>query len=328
MSEDTQDQIFICGFEITGSAVRALSWEEVQAAPDPKEGAFCWYHLNRHSQAGEAWLNATGLVPEILCEALFQAETRPRALAYEEGLSLNLRGVTPSHEIEDAELISLSLFASPKLLITTRACKLQAADELRQRLSSGYVPENTGALVTCLAHRTIELLEPVVLELDDEVDRLEDDLLDEATPPPRLMLAKFRRSVVSLRRYIMPQREAISNLLRIGERLIGKADMLQLRETQDRIIRLAEHLDVIRERAQGLQEQIAELRADAMNQRLFALAIVSAIFLPLGFVTGLFGVNLGGVPGTGSPLAFTLLCAGMIALTAGLLYWFRRMDWF
>ena len=64
-----------------------------------------------------------------------------------------------------------------------------------------------------------------------------------------------------------------------------------------------------------------------MNQRLFVLAIISAVFLPLGFVTGLFGVNLGGMPGAASPLGFTILCVIMGAVTAGLLFLFRRMRW-
>jgi zinc transporter len=71
----------------------------------------------------------------------------------------------------------------------------------------------------------------------------------------------------------------------------------QLRDTHDAIIRVAEDLDLIRERALLLQVRLVEERAEAMNDRLFVLAIISAVFLPQGFVTGLFGVNIGGMPG-------------------------------
>ena len=99
------------------------------------------------------------------------------------------------------------------------------------------------------------------------------------------------------------------------------------REIGDRVTRIGEELDSIRERSLVLQEQVVEERSERMNQRLFVLAIISAVFLPLGFVTGLFGVNLGGMPGAASPIAFTALCVGMTVVTLGLLLLFRRMRW-
>ena len=70
-----------------------------------------------------------------------------------------------------------------------------------------------------------------------------------------------------------------------------------------------------------------EERSDMMNQRLFVLSILSAVFLPISFVTGLFGVNVGGMPGVDSPLAFALLVAGLIVATTAMLAIFRWRRW-
>ena len=72
---------------------------------------------------------------------------------------------------------------------------------------------------------------------------------------------------------------------------------------------------------------IAERRGEEMNQRLFVLAIISAVFLPLGFLTGLFGVNVGGMPGVDSSVAFTLLSLAMAGCAVGLLALFKRIGW-
>ena len=72
---------------------------------------------------------------------------------------------------------------------------------------------------------------------------------------------------------------------------------------------------------------MVEERGERMNQRLFVLAILSAIFLPLSFVTGLFGVNVGGMPGVDSGLAFAILCAAMVGLTGILFGVLHKMDW-
>ena len=71
---------------------------------------------------------------------------------------------------------------------------------------------------------------------------------------------------------------------------------MHLRETGDRITRIAEELDSIRDRAAVLQDQVAGQRQEQLNQRLLALSIMSAFFLPLTFLTGLLGMNLAGIP--------------------------------
>lgn len=323
----TDDNFLIFAFSITADGARPMEWDEVQNNPYPAEGEKRWYHINRLSQAGKLWLEEAVLMPAFVRAALFQEETRPRAFTYEDGLVLNLRGVNMSQGAEPEDLISLRIYATDRVLITMRSKNIRAGDDLRVRLTKGYIPASIGEMVAFLTHRMTELLEPVVQRLEDEVDRLEDDMLNDKTPPPKLELAGFRRAVLSLRRYIMPQREAVSDLGRIGEPLISRENQLQLRETQDVVTRLSEHLDMIRERATVIQEQIVELRAEDMNQRLFVLAIISAIFLPLGFITGLFGVNVGGVPGVENGLSFWALCAGMVVLTGVLLFLFRKMKW-
>ena len=70
-----------------------------------------------------------------------------------------------------------------------------------------------------------------------------------------------------------------------------------------------------------------EERSDLMNQRLFVLSILSAVFLPISFVTGLFGVNLGGIPGAGSPAAFGILIVSLVAATGIMLAVFRWRRW-
>ena len=68
-------------------------------------------------------------------------------------------------------------------------------------------------------------------------------------------------------------------------------------------------------------------RAEAMNRQMLLLSIVTAVFLPLGLITGLLGINVGGIPGTASPYAFWIVCTILLALGALLLALFRRLGW-
>ncbi len=101
---------------------------------------------------------------------------------------------------------------------------------------------------------------------------------------------------------MFPQRDALSTLAIEDLPWLSERDRSQLREATDRITRLAEELDAIRERAAVVQDQLVERRAEAMNHNMMILAVVAAVFLPLGLLTGLLGINVGGMPGAGDQL--------------------------
>ena len=327
MSNIVQDPLII-GFLVNSYGdVRSLRWNDLTGEIESANRSRIWIHLDRKSDEARTWLESVGGLDPLVVGILFQEDTRPRAVRYENGVLLNLRGANLNPGAEPTDMISIRIWATKDLVVTTRAHKIRAIDDLADLYRTNKPPETHGDLVTFIADRLTFRLEPIVAKLEEEADELEEDWLDQNTPAPKQKLAHFRRSALSLRRYIAPQKEALSSLVREGGEFLSDEAKLRLREIQDITTRLAEDLDLARERAVVIQEQIVEQRAEAMNQRLFVLAIISAVFLPLGFFTGLFGVNIGGMPGVESPHAFALFCVALVALTGGLLYLFRKADW-
>mgnify|MGYP000032079499 CR=1 FL=1 len=143
----------------------------------------------------------------------------------------------------------------------------------------------------------------------------------------RRKLVQIRRMAISLRRYIAPQREAFGRLLQIeatsnNEQLRGR-----FRETLDQVTRIVELLDDVRERATLVQEELASRMSQRMERTMYVLTVVASIMLPLGFLTGLLGINVGGIPGTEHPLAFWIVCL-LLAVTVALeVFLFRRLKW-
>ncbi len=103
---------------------------------------------------------------------------------------------------------------------------------------------------------------------------------------------------------------------------------LSLRETSDRLIRHLEDFDAIRERAAVSQEELQSRLAEQQNVRMYVLAIVAAIFLPLGFLTGLLGINVGGIPGADNPLAFGIFVTFTVLIVVTQVIFFRMRKWF
>ncbi|MEQ9122665.1 MAG: CorA family divalent cation transporter, partial [Alphaproteobacteria bacterium] len=122
-----------------------------------------------------------------------------------------------------------------------------------------------------------------------------------------------------------PQRDALSTLAIEELPWLGSGERGRLREATDRITRLAEELDAIRDRAAVVHDQIVEQRGEAMNRSMLILAVVAAIFLPLGLLTGLLGINVGGVPGADTSWAFWAVCGLLGVATLFQIWLFRRL---
>lgn len=144
----------------------------------------------------------------------------------------------------------------------------------------------------------------------------------------RSQLSVLRRTAISLRRYLSPQREALSRLL--TERLpwLDEGARIELREVSDRLTRYVEDLDEARDRTAVTQEELANRLAEQMNSKMYLLSIIAAIFLPLGFLTGLLGINVGGIPGAESKMGFVLFVLILVAVVVAQVAYFKKKKWF
>ncbi len=204
---------------------------------------------------------------------------------------------------------------------------MKAAQDIRAEVLEGRKISAPGVLVARIAARLTERMTPFVEQIEDRVDAVEDEILTGAGDGVRARLADARHDAVLVRRFIAPQRDAVTRLAQDESPLFDGTTRIDLREIADQVTRLTEEIDATRERAMVLQDQLTDQRAEEMNRNMMVLSIVAAIFLPLGFLTGLFGINVGGMPGVDDPVAFwmVVLACGVIGL--GLIVIFRLMKW-
>jgi zinc transporter len=283
-----------------------------------------WVHLNRHNPKTVDHLKG---VDPLVRDALLQEDTRPRTTQFEDGLLIILRGVNYNEGAQPEDMVAVRVWATQTSVTTLAAWNIRAINDLDDLYQEGKGPNTPGAFIAFLASRLVERITPVVIQLDDDADSLEERMESDDSSSLAKEASKLRHAILSLRRYLLPQREAVAALLRDSAGLLSDKDIFLLRETMDDLLRINESLDTIRERLNVIYEQLAERRSTAMNDRLFVLAIVSAVFLPLSFFTGLLGVNVGGIPGADSNIAFALLCVIMALVAVGLLVIFRRLKW-
>jgi Mg2+ and Co2+ transporter CorA len=143
-------------------------------------------------------------------------------------------------------------------------------------------------------------------------------------------LSEHRRLAVKLRRWVGPQREALKDLVLKGSLWLYADDDAarhKLREAMDATSHLAESLDAIREHALVLKDELSALQQSRANHALYVLSMVSALFLPFSFVTGLLSMSVGGIPGQRDERAFYVVSFGCVALLLLGCVLFRRLRW-
>jgi zinc transporter len=254
-------------------------------------------------------------------------DARPRVAAHDDSLLVSLRGVNLNPGAHPEDMVGIRIWADKDRIITVRHRRLMAVQELRERLARGHGPKTTGEFLARIADGMIDRMGPVVSDLEDRVDALEDEVLDQGRSSLRSELSDIRRVAITLRRYLAPQREAMSRLLIEEVSWLSAMDKTVLREVADRTTRYVEDLDSARERAAVVQEELAARLADQMNRTMYVLTVVAAILLPPSLLTGLLGINVGGMPGVDSDWSFAVVALAIVAIGIVEFFILRWLKW-
>ena len=288
------------------------------------QAAYRWWHFDLSDPMLETW--ARQHLHPIPTGALIQPKTRPRCDRFEGGLMLNLRGINLNAGQAADEMVSVRIYADEDVLITVRRNKVFAIDAIRQRAVAQDAPPNPAAFLENLIERLTDRVDEHVATIDARTDVYEVSLEDKNSLMPR-DLPENRRSVIRLRRYLEPQRAALSRLSTLNAPLIPAESAMRLHELANRAANAVEELDEQQGRLISVQEEHDANIAQRQARHGYVLSAAAAIFLPLGFLTGLFGVNVGGMPGVDSPQAFVVLSLAMIFLGILMVVLLRLVRW-
>lgn len=294
-----------------------------------KDDALAWVHLDGNDPASRTWLeNEIPYLDHIIVDALLAEETRPRILEFEEGALLILRGVNLNKDEQPEDMISIRLWIDQHRIISVRRRPLKAVKDIRDRLVAGKGPKDAGEFIAMLATRLFDRMEPVFSELDERLDDVEELVMDNPDTSERQPITSIRKQAIVFRRYIAPQRDVIAHLRTSEQPWLDSMHKRRLQESLDQVVRYIEDLDTIRERAQIVKDELSNALADRMNKNMYVLSVIAAIFLPLGFLTGLLGINVGGIPGADNGYAFFIFCAMLIGIVALQVVIFKKLKWF
>jgi zinc transporter len=302
-----------------------LDWDGVERWR-PDHGVL-WINLDYAAPDAEQWLGMRAGLDPVVREALLDPDPRPRALPLGDNLLFIARTINVNQGAQPEDMVSLRCWVEARRVVSMRHRTVQISKTIAADLRAGKGPRTSGDLLIELADRLVDRVVDAVDALDDAVARLEDAAIGRHQRAERHQVAELRRQAIRLRRFIHPQREAFTRLTSTNLSWLGDGERAKLREIGDRQTRTVEELDAARERAMVTHEEMSSRQADVSNQRLYVLSIMAAVFMPLGFITSLLGVNVGGIPGTTVAWGFWALVALIALAFAGQLWILRKLGW-
>jgi zinc transporter len=286
----------------------------------------CWLTLDYQASACQQWLMTSPLLPENVRQPLSGDSVRPRVLRAGEGTLLTLRAINSNQGARPEQLITLRIYLTSCMVITTHHRQLAVQEAINKDLALGQGPASVGEWIVLVCDELTETTSNFIEDLHDRIIDFEDDLLEQRLPE-RGEMALLRKQLIVLRRYMSPQRDIFSRLASDRFSWMNDEQRRSMQEITDRLGRGLDDLDACIARTDVLSDEISTLMADALNRRTYTMSILAMIFLPISFLTGLFGVNLGGLPGAGSPYAFLTFCCLLLALVCGVAWWLKHRNW-
>ncbi|HTR54179.1 MAG TPA: zinc transporter ZntB [Kofleriaceae bacterium] len=300
---------------------RALDWDGI-ARWSPNDGIL-WINLDYSVADTEQWLRERSGIDPLALAALLDPDPRPRAVAHGEDLLLIVRGINLNAGAAPEDMLSVRAWIEPRRIVTLRRRVSTSIRSIVADLRAGRGPRSAGELTAVFVDRILEHVITRVDVLGDEIAACEDRVLEGTRGAEmRAILADHRRRAIALRRFLGPQREAFGKLAAISVPWLDPPKRARIAEAADRMTRTVEELDAARDRAAVTQEELASRVAEVTNQRLYLLAILTAVFLPLGFVCSLLAV-----PIARDSWPFWSLCGALVVGVGAQLWLFHKRGW-
>ncbi|BAC88964.1 magnesium/cobalt transporter CorA [Gloeobacter violaceus] len=279
-----------------------------------------------------------GLHPLVL-EDIVNVPQRPKVEEYKDHLLIIARMVCPTSETAEeffSEQVSLIL-GKNYLLTVQEEAKFDVFGPVRERIrtAKGIIcNQRADYLAYTLLDAIIDGFYPVLEDFGERLEELEAEVVENPTRATLERIYLLRRELLMLRRAIWPQRDVINALIRDANPLIGEEVRLYLRDCYDHAIQIIDMVETYRELASSLTDIYMSSVSNRMNEVMKTLTVISAIFIPLTFIAGVYGMNFDpekspwNMPELewywGYPFSLVL----MFIVAVGLVVYFWRRGWF
>lgn len=269
-------------------------------------------------------------IDPAVADALCDEDTRPRFFAHDNGMLIILRAINLNPGSDPDDMISLRIWIDENKMISLEHRRLKAVAKLADSLERGKGPKNLMQCFLLLSRYVADVINDTVNGIIDRTDELEEKVIEIKEINDFSIsgeITDLRRETISLRRYLAPMKDLFQNMQNEKHPLITPRGKSAMRELSNDMAKALEDLEYCREHITLYHEELQGKMSISMNRIMYIISIFTAVFLPLGLLTGLLGINVSGIPYADNDFAFAAVCIILIIIAAALLAIMKKLRW-
>jgi len=326
MAKQQNHILFSYSFNENGDAVKI---DDSKVANELKNPSLSWVHLDGGNKSTKKWLQKeVDYLDSLIIDALIAEETRPRIVRFEHGMLLILRGINEIKNSKTSEMVSVRMWIDSERVITIQKRPMKSIFEIEKKINDGFKIKNSGEFLYNLITLTLQNISEYIYATGENIDEIEQEVLNTRNMKYREVITHTRSQLTVSRRYLSPQKDVILSLRNCQYPWIDEYAIRHFQEDSDQIIHTIEEVDEVLMRSKILHDELSHALNEKINNNMFKLSMIAIIFMPLTFITSLFGMNFQKIPGAGNPNGFYITCIVMTILTIAQMVFYKKKDWF
>lgn len=312
-----------------GKTAQADRVDPAWLAPD--SGVTFWVDLtNPTPEEGRDLLGSVLHFHELAVEDAVSALQYPKVESYGSYLYLILHRIDFAAREHCFQTHDVDFFLGRNYLVTIHTGDSRSFEQVSDICGRNSMALGEG--VAALLHRIVDAMvdnyRPEIDQLSDRLDELEEKVFESGSPNLAKDILNFKKDVASLRRVVQPQRDVVGRLARREFTFIDEQISYRFRDVHDHLVRIADESMFFQDRITSLLDANLATVSNQLNSIMKILTVIATVFMPLTFITGLYGMNVD-LPhfGFGGVTMFWVLMGIMIGIVIIMLGWFRKRGW-
>jgi magnesium transporter len=308
--------------------VVSLSLDHV--APPPP-GTLRWIDIKEQTEAEMAVLGERFRFHPLTLEDCLHFDQRPKVEEYENHLFVVLHAfsVADEHSCDAAPKEVHIFLGRENYLISVHTSDIAPLEAVWKRAAGDSSLAGRGAdfLLYLISDAVVDANFPILDRINDSLEQIEDSVLERHDPADLTRIFELKRTLVLMRKVLSPQRDVFALLARRGDPRISEKTSLYFRDVYDHLVRIYESIDAGRDLLGNALDAYLSMTSSRTNEIMKRLTLLSAVFLPLTFITGFFGQNFEHLPFDSDALMYAMIAACVI-IPSAMVFVFKRSGWF
>lgn len=313
---------------------RQFSINEVKSIEDirTKKGKVNWLHIIGLHDIGllTETMNFFN-IPSLVMEDIINTNQRPKIDIFEDSLFSVIKNISIDKTSGEIQASQVSLLLQKGLVISFLEQPMSTFDPVIERIrhKTGLVRfQREDYLFYILLDLVVDNYFFILEELEEIIEDLDEEIISYPARDQSMRMQKIRKTIIFLRRYFLPFREAVFGFLRKGSPLVKKGTLPYFSDLKDHQIRVVEILETMNDLLMNIIDIYFSNINLRMNEVIRILTIISTIFIPLTFIAGIYGMNFKHFPELTWKYGYFMVWAVNLVIIAGMIIFFKRKKWF